>query len=281
MKNIMNGGHMPLTSIDDKVVRVDAEAKARGEVKYIADYSFPDMLYAYMVRSSVPRGRILDIHMPELPDGYYFISAKDIPENGKNELWMIQKDWRCFADGDVRYVGETIGLLVGPDRNILSYLLDNTKIDYEEEVPAVSIDDAPLLKGGPIYGEDNILCSLYREYGFYKESLVSVNKKGMEGAAEIKAMMERFRQDPPAGLGNEKVVEVRDYKKGYAGLPSSDVLQFFTEKGSKVTVRPSGTEPKIKFYFGLCLPWNDKLSYADQDKAGMERIEAFKKDLGL
>ena len=125
------------------------------------------------------------------------------------------------------------------------------------------------------------LCALYREYGFYKESLVSVSKKGMEGAAEIKAMMERFRQDPPAGLGNEKVVEVRDYKKGYAGLPSSDVLQFFTEKGSKVTVRPSGTEPKIKFYFGLCLPWNDKLSYADQDKAGMERIEAFKKDLGL
>lgn len=127
----------------------------------------------------------------------------------------------------------------------------------------------------------DILCSLYREYGFYKESLVSVSKKGMEGAAEIKAMMERFRQDPLAGLGNEKVVEVRDYKKGYAGLPSSDVLQFFTEKGSKVTVRPSGTEPKIKFYFGLCLPWNDKLSYADQDKAGMERIEAFKKDLGL
>ena len=103
---------MPLTSIDDRVVRVDAEAKARGEAMYVADYSFPDMLYAYMVRSSVPRGRILDIHVPQLPDGYYFISAKDIPENGRNELWMIQKDWRCFADGDVRYVGETIGLLV-------------------------------------------------------------------------------------------------------------------------------------------------------------------------
>ena len=156
---------MPLTSIDDRVVRVDAEAKARGEAMYVADYSFPDMLYAYMVRSSVPRGRILDIHVPQLPDGYYFISAKDIPENGRNELWMIQKDWRCFADGDVRYVGETIGLLVGPDRNILKYLLDNTKIDYEEGTPAVTIDDAIALKGGPIYGEDNILCSLYCEKG--------------------------------------------------------------------------------------------------------------------
>ena len=127
----------------------------------------------------------------------------------------------------------------------------------------------------------DILCSLYKEYGFYKESLVSVSKKGMEGASEIKAMMESFRKNPPAELGGEKVVEVRDYQKGFAGLPSSDVLQFFTEKGSKVTVRPSGTEPKIKFYFGLCLPWDAGRSYADQDKAGMDRIEAFKKDLGL
>ncbi len=156
---------MPLTSIDDKVVRVDAEAKARGEAKYIADYTFPDMLYAMMVRSTVPRAKILDIHVPELPDGYYFISAKDIPETGKNELWMIQKDWRCFADGDVRYVGETIGLLVGKDRNILKYLLENVRIDYEENIPAITIDDAIAVKGGPIVGEDNIMCSLYCEKG--------------------------------------------------------------------------------------------------------------------
>ena len=156
---------MPLTGIDDKVVRVDAEAKARGEAKYVSDYVLPDMLYACMVRSSVPRARITGIHLPELPEGYYFISAKDIPENGRNELWMIAKDWRCFADGDVRYVGETIGLLVGKDRNILRYLQDNTRIDYEEGVPAVTIDDAIALKGGPIVGEDNVMCSLFCEKG--------------------------------------------------------------------------------------------------------------------
>ena len=103
----------------------------------------------------------------------------------------------------------------------------------------------------------------------------------MEGAAEIKAMMAGFRKNPPASLGGEKVVETRDYGHGYAGLPASDVLQFFTEAGSKVTVRPSGTEPKIKFYFGLCLPWDPEKSYEEQDRDGNLKIEAFKKDLGL
>ncbi len=156
---------MPLTGIDDRVVRVDAAAKARGEARYVCDYTFPDMLYAYMVRSSIPRGTIDSISIPKLPDGYYFISAADIPPEGKNELWMIQKDWRCFAEGDVRYVGETIGLLVGPDRNILKYLLDHVDIKYTEGIPAVSIDDGIACKGGAIVGEDNVLCQLYVEKG--------------------------------------------------------------------------------------------------------------------
>ena len=156
---------MPVTGIDDRIVRTDAAAKARGEAKYACDLSFPDMLYAYMVRSSIPRGTIDSVKVPTLPDGYYFISAEDIPPDGKNELWMIQKDWRCFAEGDVRYVGETIGLLVGPDRNMLKYLLDHLEIKYTEGVPAVTIDDAIACKGGPIVGEDNIHCQLYVEKG--------------------------------------------------------------------------------------------------------------------
>ena len=105
---------MPVTKIDDKVVRVDAVQKARGEAKYVCDMVLPDMQYAYMVRSTVPRGKIKAIHLPELPEGYHFISAKDIP--GSNELWMIAKDWRCFAEDYVLYVGETIGVVVGPFR---------------------------------------------------------------------------------------------------------------------------------------------------------------------
>ncbi|MCM1041553.1 MAG: phospho-sugar mutase [Bacteroides sp.] len=127
----------------------------------------------------------------------------------------------------------------------------------------------------------DILCGLYREYGFYRESLVSLSRKGQRGAEEIKAMMNGFRQNPPQSLGGEKVVEIRDYKQGFASLPPSNVLQFFTEQGSKITVRPSGTEPKIKFYFGLKCPWLDGKDYAAQDAEAALQVEKIKKDLGI
>ena len=127
----------------------------------------------------------------------------------------------------------------------------------------------------------DILSRLYSEYGFYHESLVSVTKKGMDGASQIKAMMEGFRTTPPQRIGGEKVVEVRDYKNGYGNLPGSDVLQFFTEAGSKITVRPSGTEPKIKFYFGVKADWQQGKTLQEQEAQVKERVEGFKRDLGL
>ncbi len=154
---------MSATRIDDRIVRTDALEKARGEAMYVSDYSFPDMIYGSLIRSSIPKGKIKSICCPTLPEGYYFITADDIPPEGKNELWMIQKDWRCFATGDVRYVGETIGILCGPDRNMLHYLKSRIKIEYEEETPVVTIDEA-VEKG------DHVLCTLYCEKGDMKEA---------------------------------------------------------------------------------------------------------------
>ena len=155
------------TGIDDRIVRVDAVQKARGEAKYVCDMTLPDMQYAYMVRSTIARGRIKAIHVPELPAGYHFISAKDIPAQGKNELWMIAKDWRCFAEDYVLYVGETIGLVVGPDRGVLKRLKAQIKIDYEEQTPAVTIDDGIHCVGGPMFPEknSNVMCELFCEKG--------------------------------------------------------------------------------------------------------------------
>ena len=158
---------MPITKIDDKIKRIDAAEKARGEAMYVCDMKLPDMQYAYMVRSTIPRGRILDIHVPELPEGYCFISAKDIPAEGKNELWMITKDWRCFAQDYVLYVGETIGLVVGPDRGKLKELRDAIVVDYEAQEPAVTIDDGIRCVGGPMFPEkdSNVMCELFCEKG--------------------------------------------------------------------------------------------------------------------
>lgn len=107
-----------------------------------------------------------------------------------------------------------------------------------------------------------ILKEIYVEFGFYKESLISLTKKGISGTEEIKNMMHKFRNEPPTEILGSKVVEIKDYKSSMCKnivsgeeteirLPKSDVLQFITEDGTKISVRPSGTEPKIKFYFGI------------------------------
>ncbi|MBR5602863.1 MAG: phospho-sugar mutase [Bacteroidales bacterium] len=106
-----------------------------------------------------------------------------------------------------------------------------------------------------------ILKEIYIEFGFYKEGLLSLTKKGISGSEEIKNMMLRFRNEPPKEILGSKIVMIKDYKTSICkdittnredtiNLPKSDVLQFFTEDGTKISIRPSGTEPKIKFYFG-------------------------------
>ena len=109
------------------------------------------------------------------------------------------------------------------------------------------------------------LIDMYVEFGFYKESLLNLVKKGQQGEQEIKAMMEKFRSNPPAQIIGSRVVRLLDYKtlkekdlltgrESSLDFPKSDVLQFLLEDGSKVSVRPSGTEPKIKFYISVNAP---------------------------
>ena len=97
-----------------------------------------------------------------------------------------------------------------------------------------------------------LLQDIYAEFGYYKESLISVVRKGKAGAEEIAAIMTEYRNNPPKEMAGSPVVKVLDYSKPETtGLPASNVLQFYNEAGDVVTVRPSGTEPKIKFYFGI------------------------------
>lgn len=106
------------------------------------------------------------------------------------------------------------------------------------------------------------LIEMYAEHAYYKEALINVTKKGQQGEQEIKAMMEKFRNNPPATINNSAVTRLLDYQtltekdltSGNAtklDFPKSDVIQFYLEDGTKVSVRPSGTEPKIKFYISV------------------------------
>ena len=96
-----------------------------------------------------------------------------------------------------------------------------------------------------------LLQDIYREFGYYREALVSLVREGKAGAEEIAAIMADMRNNPPKSLAGTQVAKVIDYlKTEETGLPSSNVLQFYSAEGDVVSVRPSGTEPKIKFYFG-------------------------------
>ncbi len=104
-------------------------------------------------------------------------------------------------------------------------------------------------RGQTVYG---YLQEIYKEFGYYKEGLTNIYRAGKEGAAEIQKIMKDYRENPPKELLGSKVVKVIDYlETEKTGLPKSNVLQFLAEDGTIVSVRPSGTEPKIKFYFGV------------------------------
>src|SRR4051812_4327678 len=125
------------------------------------------------------------------------------------------------------------------------------------------------------------LIDLYVQYGFYIENLISLTKKGMRGQEEIAEMMQEYRNNPPTTINGSKVVQLLDYElqigknlqtneQWKITLPKSNVLQFILEDGTKISARPSGTEPKIKFYFSV----NTKLNSKEEYDATKEKLEA-------
>jgi phosphoglucomutase len=136
------------------------------------------------------------------------------------------------------------------------------------------------------------LLDLYVQHGFYKENLVSITKKGMNGVAEIAAMMEGYRTNPPKTIGGAAVQTLLDYelqvgKNLQTGaewkieLPKSNVLQFELADGTKISARPSGTEPKIKFYFSVNTPLESAAKFDETEKALDGKIDAMIKEMGL
>ena len=136
------------------------------------------------------------------------------------------------------------------------------------------------------------MIELYVQYGFYYETLISITKKGMNGQQEIAAMMEGYRQSPPSTINGTKVATLLDYElqKGTnlltgetwkINLPKSNVLQFITEDGSKISARPSGTEPKIKFYFSVNTKLNDASEFDAQYATLQNKINGIIGDMQL
>jgi phosphoglucomutase len=153
------------------------------------------------------------------------------------------------------------------------------------EIAAWAID-----QGKTLY---ELLQDIYLDYGFSKEKLKSVVRKGKTGAEEIEQIMVRFRNDPPKELGGSPMEWVKDYSVNIARnlitgeekkidqKITSNVLQFFTKEGTKISVRPSGTEPKIKFYFEVKGKLESRSQFDEAERMAEEKIDAIMTELGL
>ena len=197
-----------------------------------------------------------------------------------------------------KYIAEKIRLLegkmqfIGGGEESYGYLVGDFVRDKDAVISCCMIAETAAWaadQGKSLY---QILPDIYKEFGFYKEHLISVVRKGKAGAEEIQQMMENYRSNPPASINKARVTLIKDYllksekdlntgKTTPIDLPKSNVLQFFLEDGTKISVRPSGTEPKIKFYFGV----REKLADArDFDKVNNlleNRINQVIDDMGL
>ncbi|MBN2172980.1 MAG: phospho-sugar mutase [Bacteroidales bacterium] len=167
-----------------------------------------------------------------------------------------------------KYIAEIIRRLegkktfIGGGEESYGYLVGDFVRDKDAVISCCMIAETAAWaasQGKTLYG---LLPEIYTEFDFYKEHLISVVKKGKEGEEEIKKMMDGYRLNPPKLINHSKLVKVKDYQVSREkdintgeekpiDLPKSNVLQFFLEDGSKISIRPSGTEPKIKFYFGV------------------------------
>jgi phosphoglucomutase len=189
-----------------------------------------------------------------------------------------------------KYIAEKIDQLKGEQRFICGgeesygFLID----DFVRDKDAISA--CALISEWAAYCYDikstpyKELLKLYQQYGLYKEELLSLTKKGKEGLEEIKRMMEVYRNNPPLEIDGVPVSEMKDYlnqetvniitnKRTPILLPASDVLQFITTDQTKITIRPSGTEPKIKFYFAVKTKFSKYTEFDKKNKILASKIQ--------
>ncbi len=187
---------------------------------------------------------------------------------------------------------EGVKKFIGGGEESYGYLVGDFVRDKDAVSACAMIAEVAAWAADKDIGLFDLLKDIYSEFGFYKEDLISVVRKGKSGAEEIQQMMDDFRNNPPESLNSSKLISVKDYllsteKDMVSGeekeihFPKSNVLQFFTEDGSKISIRPSGTEPKIKFYFGVKAPLENVEDFEQVNTELEIRIKGIINDLGI
>jgi len=197
-----------------------------------------------------------------------------------------------------KYIAEIIRLnegqkqFIGGGEESYGYLVGDFVRDKDAVISCCMIAETAAWaaeQGKTLY---ELLPDIYQEYGYYKERLISIVRKGKEGAEEIQQMMENYRSNPPKSINDSELIMIKDYltrkvfdlksdTQSKIELPKSNVLQFFLDDGSKISVRPSGTEPKIKFYFSVKEDFKDTTKFDEMNDFLEKRIDGIITSLGL
>jgi phosphoglucomutase len=256
---LLNGNQTAVLAFNYMIEARKAKGIAQSNDMVVKTIVTTDMIDAIAERSNIKCYNVLT--------GFKWI-AELIKEKEAGENYVIGGE-------------ESYGLMVG------------SKLRDKDAVSAVAILCEMAAyekdKGRTLYQK---LIDLYVGFGFYKENLISITKKGMNGQKEIAEMMETYRSEPPQTINGSPVVQLLDYEltKGRnletgeewkIQLPKSNVLQFILADGSKISARPSGTEPKIKFYFSVHTTLSNAADFDKVDKVLNERIQGIINDMGL
>lgn len=214
----------------------------------------------------------------------------DIAENYKVEKYDVLTGFKYIADIIKKNEGNKTFITGGEES--YGYLAGEFVRDKDAVMACALIAELAAVANDKNKTLFDTLIDIYLKYGFYKESLKSIVRKGKSGAEEIQKIMSDFRENTPEKINNSKIIKVNDYLTQISldtadntttkiDLPKSNVLQFFTEDGSKISIRPSGTEPKIKFYFSVKSTLDSKENFDKVNNELDSKINNIIEDLGL
>ncbi len=205
------------------------------------------------------------------------------------ECFEVLTGFKFIADIIRRNEGKMT--FIGGGEESFGYLIGDKVRDKDAVASlAIAAECAAWAREEGYTGLWDLLMDIYVLYGLFKEDMISITRKGQSGVEEIAQMMKDFRDNPPKEFAGERVTEIRDYSQGrmwqhgqekYLDFPKSNVLQYLTEKGTLVSMRPSGTEPKIKFYISVTTKISWSGAFETADKLLAAKINIIKEQLGL
>ena len=280
-----------LMATDPDADRVGIAAKSSNGTFELMNGNQMASLLAYYTLTKRKELGILDI------DTQYMV--KTIVTTNLFDTICADFEMPCFNTlTGFKYIATTIRELEGPKQFIgggeESYGYMPSAVTRDKDAVATCALIAEMAADAKSKGKTlwNLLEEIYTTYGVWYDSMTPITRKGIEGANEIAAKMKQMRENPPSTLGGENVALIKDYLTGKErdvstgvektmDYPSSNVLQFFTENGSKISARPSGTEPKIKFYFSLTQKINSKEEIESTNKELANKVEQIINDLNL